>query len=95
MKRCQRIRAEIRQYLILVELPRWSSKLVQERLGLEQQMEDMQATHLTKMDQMSSRGTQFGSYQVEQLSPGVGAAVTPYRKMFRPQFRGLEEVNGD
>ena len=76
----------------MVEL---SSKLVQERLGLEQQLEDMQATRLTKMDQMSSQVTQFGSYQVEQLSPGVGAAVIHYKKIFRPQFRGLEEVNGD
>ena len=47
-----------------------SSKLVQERLDLE----DMQATHQTKMEQMSSRVKQLGSCQVEQLS-GVGAAV--------------------
>jgi hypothetical protein len=32
-----------------------SSKLVQERLDLEQHLEDMQATHQTKMEQMSSR----------------------------------------
>ena len=30
------------------------SKLVQERLDLEQELEDMQATHQTKMEQMSS-----------------------------------------
>ena len=38
-----------------------SSKLVQERLDLEQQLEDMQATHQTKMEQMSSRVKQLGS----------------------------------
>ena len=32
-----------------------SSKLVQERLDPEQHLEDMQATHQTKMEQMSSR----------------------------------------
>ena len=37
---------------MVVEL---SSKLVQERLDIEQQLEDMQATHQTKMEQMSSR----------------------------------------
>ena len=36
---------------MVVEL---SSKLVRERLDLEQQLEDMQATHQTKMEQMSS-----------------------------------------
>ena len=36
---------------MVVEL---SSKLVQERLDIEQQLEDMQATHQTKMEQMSS-----------------------------------------
>ena len=36
---------------MVVEL---SSKLVRKRLDLEQQLEDMQATHQTKMEQMSS-----------------------------------------
>ena len=42
----------------MVEL---SSKLVQERLDLEQELEDMQATHQTKTEQMSSRVKQLGS----------------------------------
>ena len=45
----QRMRVE---HSMVVEL---SSKLVRERLDLEQQLEDMQqATHQTKMEQMSS-----------------------------------------
>ena len=39
------------EHSMVVEL---SSKLVRERLDLEQQLEDMQATHQTKMEQMSS-----------------------------------------
>ena len=38
-------------------------------------MEGMQATHQTKMDQMSSRVKQLGSCQVEQLSVFVGAVI--------------------
>ena len=45
----QRLRVE---HSRVVEM---SSKLVQERLDLEQHLEDMQATHQTKMEQMSSR----------------------------------------
>ena len=44
----QRMRVE---HSMVVEL---SSKLVRERLDLEQQLEDMQATHQTNMEQMSS-----------------------------------------
>ena len=51
----QRLRVE---HSRVVEL---SSKLVQERLDLEQELEDMQATHQTKMEQMSSRVKQLGS----------------------------------
>ena len=71
---------------MVVELSR---KLVQERLDLEQQLEDMQATHQTKMEQMSSRVKQLGSCQpqvVEQLS-GIGPAVIQDVKMLRQQFR--------
>ena len=60
---------------MVVEL---SSKLVRERLDFEQQLEDMQATHQTKKEQMSSR--------VKQLS-GVGAAVIQDVKMLRQQIR--------
>ena len=47
----QRLRVE---HSRVVEL---SSKLVQERLDLVQQLEDMQATNHTKIEQMSSRVT--------------------------------------
>ena len=77
----QRLRVE---HSRVVEL---SSKLVKERLDLEQQLEDMQAMHRNKMEQMASRGKQLGScQQVEQLS-GVGAAVIQDVKMLRQQFR--------
>jgi outer membrane murein-binding lipoprotein Lpp len=76
----QRLRVE---HSRVVEM---SSKLVQERLDLEQHLEDMQATHQTKIEQMSSRVKQLGSCQVEQLS-GVGAAVIQDVKMLRQQFR--------
>ena len=56
-------------YIRVVEL---SHKLVQEMLGLEELLEDMQATHQIKMEQMASRVMQFGSCQEEQLSFTMG-----------------------
>ena len=76
----QRLRVEHGR---VVEL---SSKLVQERLDLEQEVEDMQMTHKNKMEQLSGRRDQFVSCQVEQLSC-VGAAVIQDVKMLRQQFR--------
>ena len=49
----QRLRVEHNRVM------KMSSKLVPERLDLEQHLEDMQATHQTKMEQMSSRWTSF------------------------------------
>ena len=76
----QRLRVEHGR---VVEL---SSKLVQERLDLEQEVEDIQMTHKNKMEQLSGRRDQFVSCQVEQLSC-VGAAVIQDVKMLRQQFR--------
>ena len=58
-----------------------SSKMVQERLGLKQQLEDIQATQQTKMEQTSSRVKQLGNCQVELAV--FGAAVIQDVKMLR------------
>merc|ERR1719312_1497777 len=63
-----------------------SSKLVQERLDMEQKVEDMHIIHMNKMEQIRSRSNKFSSYQVEHLS-GVGEAVIQDVKTLRAQFR--------
>ena len=63
-----------------------SSKLVQERLDMEQKVEDMHIIHMNKVEQIRSRSNKFSSYQVEHLS-GVGEAVIQDVKTLRAQFR--------
>merc|ERR1719348_1517420 len=76
----QRLRVE---HCSVVEM---SGKLVQERLDMEQQAEDLQVTHMNRIEQIRSRRNQFISYQTEHLS-GVGEAVIQDVKMLRTQFR--------
>ena len=65
-----------------------------EKLRVEhhrEQLEGMQATHQTKMDQMSSRVKQLGSCQVEQLSVFVGAVIQDVQ-MFRQARQKVDSL---